>query len=125
MGRRVTIVERSPLARNIYMMILSQLDEIELISEEAGESISKIEKSIGKSSLVVMSQSTIGDRKKEFFKMIRAIEKELKVPCIIFVNKGKMSEWKEFAGLDNVEIIERPFSPDDLLNMLKRQWGIK
>ena len=42
MGRSVVAVERSPLARNIYLMMFSQLDEISLIPAGGEEPISDI-----------------------------------------------------------------------------------
>lgn len=123
MGRRVLVIERSPLARNIYLMILSKLDEVEMLSEEPGESMKKIQEIVKGFDLIVISQSTLGDRKNDFLKLIKAISKNQKIPCILFVNKGVVSEWHDFSVLDNVEIIERPFRPDDMLKTIKKMWG--
>lgn len=125
MGRRILVLDRSPLARNIYSMILSGLDQINIVPIEPDVSSEKFQNDVVKSDLVMMRDSTIGERQKEFLDCIKNASKEKDVPCILFVNEDQVSEWKDYAEINNVTIMERPFFPDELLQSVAKEWGVK
>lgn len=126
MARKVLTMERSLLAKNVYSMILSQLGDIDFVHMEITENMADIMDKARQSSLVIVSQGSLGEMKKEFHQMLSSIiSKETGVPCVIFVNKGAQLLWGDFAKLEKVKVIERPFSPDDLLSEVKKLWGIE
>lgn len=125
MAHRVLTVERSPLARNVYSMILSKLDEIELVSVEVQETAAEIRIRAKGADLIIIGQDAIGDRKKEFYQMLKGASREGPVPCVVFVRRGSKPAWEDFAKLKGVVLIEKPFFPDDFLDAVRRIWGAK
>lgn len=124
MPRRLLVIERSPLARNIYNMILSKLDEISLSSAEASDSISEIEQKALDADLLIISGSTLADRKGEFLDLVKKVSKNNDIPCLLLVKEGHISDWSSFAGLKKVKIIERPFFPKDFMAVVQELWGV-
>lgn len=123
MSRRVLLLERSALAKSVYKMILAGVDDVELIGSEPSSPLSELMELSAKCDLVLMGLSTISDRRREFLRFVGDVDNKFKTPCILFVHQGTTSLWKDFQKC-NVEIIERPFFPDDLLVLVKRLWGI-
>jgi hypothetical protein len=106
-------------------MILSKLDQVDIVPVEPDVSPDLFQKDVSKSDLVIMSQSTIGERKKEFLGSIKRASKGDGTSCILFVNEGASSDWKDYSSVKNVVIMERPFFPDDLLRLVAKEWGVK
>lgn len=110
MLQRILAVERSPLARNVYSMILSKDGKIEI--ETMDDQDIDIRGKLYGVDLLIVSQSSIGERKKEFLGIFKEEIKKSGVPCIILAHEGKMADWREFEGAGRVKILERPFFPD-------------
>jgi len=121
MPKRIFAIERSPLSRNVYAMILSRLEEVNVIQSGSWEDISEIEKELGKADLVILSQSTIGDRKNQVLSLLCQLGKD-RPPCIIFCHRGSMKRWDDFSKLERMVGVERPFYPDDFLDAVKELW---
>lgn len=123
MIRRILVIEKSALAKNIYSMILSKLYQVDISTWGEGESLPDLKNQIATYDLLLAGQDTISDKKEELFKVLKTSASNERIPVVIFVHQGGSEQWKEFAGLDNVKILERPFFPDDLLMIVDKLWG--
>ena len=122
MSRSVLAVERSPLARNVYSIILSQIDEI-FLTGDVYESFEGLKEDARRSDLLLISESTIEGKKADYLKLVKELSG--KVPCVIFIHPGTAPDWSDFSKIKRVELLERPFFPDDFLSVAKRLWGSK
>lgn len=123
MLRRILAVERSPLAKNVYTMILSGLTDVEM---EAGtfESVEEFKVKAKKTDLIIMDHSTLAERKDEFYHAVKGAVFGTKTPCILIVRQGSIQEWENFLKIGRLELLERPFFPEDFLNTVKKLWGV-
>ncbi len=123
MPKRVFAIERSPLSRNVYSMILSRLEEVNVVQSKSWEDTGEIEKELEKADLVILSQSTVGDRKNQVLSLLCQLGKE-RPPCIILCHRGSKKNWNDYSKLDGMVVVERPFYPDDFLEAVKDLWEV-
>lgn len=125
MPRRVMIIDRSALAKNVYSMILSKIGEVESVVCEIDACAAELRTNAKHFDLVIISASSIENKKKEIGQTIKNLSKESEIKCVVFVRQGMKDTWAGFEKTKGVHLLERPFFPDDLLNAVKRLWGIK
>ena len=113
MEKTVLAFERSPLARNVYNMILSKLCEthVEMIDNAASYDMANID-----ANLVIFGLAQ-HDKKTEIIKYLKKIPS----PVIIFIKTGMMQDWRDLET-DTIKVLERPFYPDDFLKTVRKLW---
>lgn len=123
MGRLILVVDRSPLARNVYLMLLSKLGVFDVGIYESPESMDSFEEKARGSALVIASQSTFDERKGEVIDVLKMLAGENGIPSILLVHNKAAPSWKGLAEFKNIKILERPFLPDDFLGAVGKLWG--
>ena len=123
MLKNILIVERSPLAKNVYAMILSRFREVNITDINPEEGIARFEDIARRADLVILGEVSGRYRREEYIDVLAKISKEKKVTCVIIIHCGSAANVKEHIDLRNVRVIERPFFPEELVNAVAGFWG--
>ena len=120
--KRVFMVERSPLARNVYSMLLKKLYDVEVSLGDSSQSITDLEDSLAKSDLFITSQNSIIDRRDDLLKVVKSLSKKGGTNSLLLVHFGTKDQWEDFEKVAGVWILERPFFPDDFMSVVGEIW---
>lgn len=115
MKKHVIAYERSPLARNVYNMILSQIVETEVEMRDNTDPAVTERVPVD----LVLFGNVQKDKKSEISKKI----KKISAPVILLVKHGMIDDWRDLET-DRVRMLERPFFPDDLTKIIRKMWGL-
>lgn len=123
MVRHIFVLDRSTLAKNVYGMVLSKIDEVEITEGmKKGDEMVLPEKA-AKYDLMVISSNCLAEKKDVVLAELRKRPPAEVPPVVLMVEEGTKDDWSKFLLLKRTVIIERPFRPDDLLEIVKKLWG--
>ena len=115
MTKQVFLLERSPLSKNVYSILLSKIYNIDITLGKILEPSESILYHKDKD-LFIIDEMSINHKKNDILKIIK---ENPKMMCIFITHKDKRDGWKEFPDLKNIKLLERPFFPDDFLKLVK------
>lgn len=124
MAKNIVVVERSPLAKNVYAMILSMQGNVNIVDVGLNENIMRFEDAVRSADLVILGESSIRGRRDEYMNTLFKISKEKKVSCVIVAHRGSAPCKKELASIRNIRVVERPFFPNELLDAISEMWDV-
>lgn len=119
---RIVIVDRSQLAGNMYRLLLSPLEPaIALFRrfEDARPRLAGRERC----DLALISAQTFGKRSEEICAALEQEEALRRLRKLFLVSEGEegMALRERLGRLPNAAIVARPFHPDELLALIRRE----
>lgn len=116
---RAVIVDRSLLAVNMYRLLLSPVVTTFLIAKRYEEARPWFFRR-DRIDLAIFNSNTFGKKFDDYFGRFAKDEPLSKVQKI-FLCREKEDEWvKKLKSLPRSQVVFRPFSPDDLLSLVKK-----
>lgn len=105
----VTVVDRSPLARNMFQVLFSGLDRFRLQFADEYQSLFKRSTRLKPDLLIVNSNVLTADE-------------SLKFPCptVLIASKNRVDLRESLPDSGGVFLLEKPFYPYDLLSIANR-----
>lgn len=105
----VVVVDRSPLARNMYQILFSGQDRYRLAFQEEYQTLSKKSKRLRPDLLLVNSNAL-------------EVGTSLQFPCptILITSKNRIDLRESFPEESDLYLLEKPFYPYDLLSVANR-----
>lgn len=123
MSKKVMFIERSELARNIYSILLSKLGDFSVRWVDFQDLQNSFLDNVCESDIVIASESSLYGLKDYLPDLIK--KKKLNMPILLLVQVGMLKNWKSVSKFSNVAILERPFLPEDFLDVVNNFWRNK
>lgn len=116
---RVVIVDPSPLARNVYRLLLQQIAACKIVEADNAEAIDWIGQPRPSHDLLILGGRAFeGDRGK-LRMVLTDVAGWQRLPKLVVALASRTGRKPAWDGLARTTVIQRPFSPDDFVKAVK------